>query len=212
MDSRDMWPAHFVARDGGAPGWNAVITCRKCGAEDETRRASARSRHGGNRLLERTFAGRVWTKITLGAGVCPACSTKPKEDMEVTAQQQTTQPLQLVKSPAMKARIPELYMVLEDAYDPALKVYRKGMTDAKIAADLGMSEDFVRQRREQDFGPLIPPKIDPIEKIGDSFAAVEVEFDKVLGAPASQLSVALVDFRNKLRLLAQAIHDARKKP
>ena len=50
-----------------------------------------------------------------------------------------------------------VYQALEGYYDDTARAYRPGHSDSSIASDTGAAEAFVRQIREQDFGPLAMP-------------------------------------------------------
>lgn len=50
-----------------------------------------------------------------------------------------------------------LMMALEDYYDDATKQYKDGYSDTRLAAEIGCSEQHVRETREQYFGPLAVP-------------------------------------------------------
>ncbi|OHC95590.1 MAG: hypothetical protein A2792_03615 [Sphingomonadales bacterium RIFCSPHIGHO2_01_FULL_65_20] len=50
-----------------------------------------------------------------------------------------------------------LMMALEDYYDEAGKQYKDGYSDTRLAAEIGCSEQHVRETREQYFGPLAVP-------------------------------------------------------
>ena len=60
------------------------------------------------------------------------------------------------RSPAASTALPLLYMALGDNYDRAKKSYKGNYTDEQIAKETGLSVEFVKQRREADFGPLVP--------------------------------------------------------
>ena len=75
-------------------------------------------------------------------------------------------------TPAASSNLADVYMLLEDGYDKARRDYRVGWSDDRIAKDAGVSVELVTRRREQDYGPIAPPKIDPIPEISAMTEAV----------------------------------------
>jgi len=141
---------------GGDKRWRPVqtIVCSRCGVED------IQAATGGGRVPEHVIATRFRTKgwrveDRKDRHLCPACiaaveAEKPKKKEAAVA-------VEPDRSPAAKARLGDLYMMLADAYQPSTKTYRDGWSDDRIASECELSVEFVRQRREQDFGPLAPP-------------------------------------------------------
>ena len=73
---------------------------------------------------------------------------------------------------ALKA-LPELYMALGDYYDADKKAYKPGWSDDKIASQLKLAPEFVRDRREKDFGPLA--KASPLAEIERALAMIDAD-------------------------------------
>lgn len=211
-----VWPHVFTPIDG-KPRWSYVIEC-KCGATEQT---PVRSNADNDKIsveITRRFTKLGWTKIaSTGRGLCPDCSKshKPTGDNAMAPLPKTANIPQLsvvetaspMRSPAAVAKMTDLYLSLGEYYDPQLKEYKKGYSDARIAKELGMAEEFVRQRREMDFGPLVP-KVDHIAKIADAFAALEKL--KMTGTVTlAEVSGRIAHMEPAFAYLKQVIEEAR---
>jgi hypothetical protein len=140
-----------VVRDGN--GKVSRITCA-CGAQSEWRLAG---RMPPAEIIQKHFIQQGW-RLDRHAALCPACQQKRKPIME---KQKAAAPLSLAlashPSEAARAAKKLVFMALMDYYDEAAKAYKPGHSDAKIATECGVAEDFVRKLREADFGPLAAP-------------------------------------------------------
>lgn len=118
-----------------------------------------------------------WLVRTVGKHVCPNCQINdrnPNKPREVAAmppshslKDRIEQPkaapatkdtLKAERSPAAKSAIPLLYMALDEGYDRTAQDYKPGYSDERIAKETGLAVEFVRARRESDFGPIRDPK------------------------------------------------------
>lgn len=159
VDTRETFPV--VNRQMGEDRrWRPAqgIVCSRCGA-DEWKSAAH-----GVRVDEHTMANVFRTKgwrveQRKDRHLCPSCVAKDQEqararraEKEAAMAEQKSE-----RSPAAAVKLGELYMMLSDAYEPARKVYKPGWSDDRIAKETGLAIEFVRARREQDFGPLAPP-------------------------------------------------------
>lgn len=204
---KGYWPSRIspTVKETGKPAWDELITCKKCGRGDSITHRNTRSSNAGHTPTIAAFAKKGWIKINMGQGVCPVCSSAPiieKAKEMASPQPNDKTPIVAMRSPAAQAKIPELYLMLGEAYEPKTKSYKKDWSDARIAADLGMAEDFVRARREMDFGPLAPPKADPLAEIDKAFA--DVEKYKLTG------STAVDELYGQIGKLNAAIANARR--
>lgn len=147
-----------------------VLKCEAC--ETEGRKSANRGRLPTDAVV-RFFKEEGWDVAKNGRGTCPACIKKRETERRLA---KTSKPFQEAiamttkmtpatfaaakaepapeKSNAVKANLAELYLALDTHYDIAGKRYRPGYSDKKIADLVGLSEDFVRSRRENDFGPI----------------------------------------------------------
>jgi len=166
-----LWPRVYHPVNG-APGWGNVITCRKCEAQEVSPcRSQAVSMRGSDDVVKQ-FSRKGWKKIEVGRGNCPACS-QPKNrshKMQVAANITSIAPAR--SALALKA-LPELYMALGDYYDADKKAYKPGWSDDKIASQLKLAPEFVRDRREKDFGPLA--KASPLAEIERALALIDAD-------------------------------------
>lgn len=146
-----------------------AIACSQCGVEDHVRIITTLL---PAHAVAKKFKINGWAVARdAKKHLCPAClaqkkSTPKVETMsEVIANLASDANTELVaRSPAAQAAIPLLYMSLGDAYDPARKRYKDGWSDERIAKEIALSVDFVRARREADFGPVVDTRVDELEK------------------------------------------------
>lgn len=68
-----------------------------------------------------------------------------------------------------------LRLALEDHYCDLNRVYKNGKSDGALAKEFGLSEAFVRQVREQDYGPLEKPQ--GLDDFGDKLADLRSRID-----------------------------------
>lgn len=158
-------PISLPPMTGGRPRPFQVITCTECGTQGR------KIAHRGQlppQAIEKFFKGEGWQISRAEQGVCPACvkksqaerrakqALKNSERSNEMASKPTAPAAQPApeKSPAVKASLAELYLALDEHFDVPAKRYRSGYSDKRIADILGLSEAFVRQRRETDFGPI----------------------------------------------------------
>lgn len=176
---KDNFPlVHRKMADDGAPVSGHVIVCSACGKEDffAARRGRVAAVH-----VAAKFTMRGWLVRDAGAHVCAACngtfraqktSSKhvaadaiapalPQHPVTIHSFEEAMSksatvapPAQMVRSPAAATGLGLLYMALADNFDPVKGRYRGDWSDEKVAKETGLALDFVRQRRETDFGPL----------------------------------------------------------
>lgn len=98
--------------------------------------------------------------------VCPLHTRKPKpkaanelEEIEV-AQPATNNVAPVQTSEQVREARRMAHMMLEEQFDIPKGCFKGGYTDKRIADECGVSEQWVKQRREEEFGPLkTPPEI-----------------------------------------------------
>lgn len=174
VDTRETFPV--VNRQiGDDRRWRPVqvIACSRCGAE-ETKSAA----HGvrvDEHTLATAFRSKGWrVEDRRDRHLCPACAAKQQDEARARrAEKEAALAEQKPdRSPAAAVKLGELYMMLSDAYEPARKLYKQGWSDDRIAKETGLAIEFVRSRREQDFGPLAPPDMteDEITSLVDGAA------------------------------------------
>ena len=174
IDARETFPT--VNRQiGDDRRWRAVqmIRCSSCGSEDHVGSGQ------GSRLPEEVIATRFRAKgwcveQRKDRHLCPSCVAKDQEQVRArrAEKEAATAEQKSERSPAAAVKLGELYMMLSDAYEPARKLYKTGWSDDRIAKETGLAVEFVRARREQDFGPLAPPDMteDEIASLVDGAA------------------------------------------
>lgn len=95
---------------------------------------------------------------TLGHSLtCPEHRRKSERPCQTGKQHMEKIETQAKPSDAARKAHRMLMMALEDYYDEAEKQYRGGYSDSKLAAEIGCSEQHVKETREQYFGPLATP-------------------------------------------------------
>lgn len=153
----------------------ARIDCAQCGAHDEWRIAGRRP---PSTILPKHFANQGWR---LGKRpICPACAkaTKHKEPaMKAAPSTPATPP-----TPDARAQRRDAHALIELTFDIAKGAFKDGYSDARIATETGVAEKWVKQRREDEFGPLKrPDEITELrEQLADaekSVAALKARFD-----------------------------------
>lgn len=159
IDARETFPT--VNRQiGDDRRWRAVqmIRCSSCGSEDHV--GSGQSSRLPEEVIATRFRAKGWrVEQRKDRHLCPSCVAKDQEQARARrAEKEAALAEQKPdRSPAAAVKLGELYMMLSDAYEPARKVYKPGWSDDRIAKETGLAIEFVRARREQDFGPLAPP-------------------------------------------------------
>lgn len=174
IDARETFPT--VNRQiGDDRRWRAVqmIRCSSCGSEDHV--GSGQSSRLPEEVIATRFRAKGWrVEQRKDRHLCPSCVAKDQEQARARrAEKEAALAEQKPdRSPAAAVKLGELYMMLSDAYEPARKVYKPGWSDDRIAKETGLAIEFVRARREQDFGPLAPPDMteDEIASLVDGAA------------------------------------------
>jgi ribosomal protein L37AE/L43A len=147
----------------------ARVECATCGIHDDW----GLSKIPEPAILIRHFNVRGWN-ISRKA-TCPECQKKRVKRMaEPTIKTNAAEKPEASDAAKKAKRL--IYQALEDYYNETTKAYRNGKSDKSVADEVGTSEAFVRQIREQDFGPLIDigeMRFDmaEFEKRGESLAA-----------------------------------------
>lgn len=111
-------------------------------------------------------------------------------------------------SPAVRAKIPEMYMILGDYFDAAKGRYRDGWSDARVARETGLSEAMVKSRRESDFGKLKDRRGETA--VADALKAFDIAINMAdaaggkVSAALAEMSKAMIDLRKAHDLLKAA--------
>lgn len=109
------------------------------------------------------------------------------------------------KSEAARLATQACFLELMDHYDMAARAYRGDMTDAKIAEKCGLSVAAVTAKREADFGPLTPPRPDPMIAAKASIAAAEKSIDEAGRALGSAVQLLIRAHDQTKAALAAAV-------
>jgi hypothetical protein len=141
-----------------------TVTCRSCGEVGEMQQNSIRTLPPD--AVDKYFRIRGWSVGNRPNGdTCPACKRKPRtpklEIVEVTTE---NPPMNVPATIPVKAEPPRamtredrriVYAKVEDTYDVKLNAYSGDWSDHKVAVDLGVPRAWVRDIREEFFGPEI---------------------------------------------------------
>jgi hypothetical protein len=186
----------------GKPYECHAIVCGTCGAEDQIRINPTAL---PPTAAAKKFQNKGWdVNKNVGRHVCPACQVKRKEARAMAATkitipdatakgwptpQQQPAPAASDRSPGATKAIPLLYMALDEAYDLGRKTYREGWSDERIAKETGLGLDFVRKRREDDFGPLADTRIETarteLRSILSAMAGIQLEAERAAAKHAA---------------------------
>lgn len=147
------------------PGYQ--ITCSECGAVEKI----TANTFGGSMAPEgiaQRFRNKGWKISTKGnRDICPACAgnqashhNKPEPAIEQTSNivsinsAMTKAPITEIEQPREMTRADRrvIFAKLEDVYIDEKHGYDAGWGDARVAKDLGVPQDWVRQIREENFG------------------------------------------------------------
>lgn len=146
---QSAWEGLVPFFDGGK--FCARATCATCGANRVWR-----SERGGDPSISVKRARQSGWR--LGRITCPDCVAKAKEKKvntkaNVTPIKADTQ----IPSPDARQKRRDAHELIALAFDLANGIYKDGYSDARIAKETGLSEDWVARRREDEFGPLKEP-------------------------------------------------------
>lgn len=121
--------------------------CSQCDARDEW---NVRSMPPPDQVTKH-FAERGWSIKSANRILCPQCSAKRKEK-PVTK-------LAAVPTPAFDAKAArrEAHDLIAMTFSIPTGQYSDGYSDERIAKETGISLDWVKQRREEEFGSLKQP-------------------------------------------------------
>lgn len=166
-----------------------MITCSRCPASDCIPVYPSRL---PAEAVTAKFRKRGWHVGDVGHHLCPACHSakrRPSPKPESPAMSQSSrQPAKPSASPAASDAIVNLYLILSDAYDRAKRSFKPGWDDERVARETGLAVAVVEERRERDFGPLIPPglpedlvaAVDAADKAMVAMAGARVAFNAAL--------------------------------
>lgn len=193
--------------DDAKPKSFQVIQCSACPRED---RLSVNNRRLEAAHVAGSFSAKGWLVGDKGKHLCASC-WKMRRDVrrlahdETRAKSQQKEAPMAERSPAAQAKIPELYLILGEAYDAAAKTYKKGWSDERIAQDTGFSIEFVKMRREQDFGPVV---VDTLARdLTAALGALETDATK-LGDYAAGIVARMDTLTSSVATVARLAHQA----
>lgn len=152
---------------------SAGLTARvECGGQDCTTTDQWRinGRLPSADIVKTHFTRRGWD-ISRKA-TCQACQRKPKmvDASHALKPTLTIATTDAAKSEAARKARRLVYQALEDRYDDVKKRYRPTFSDKTVAKECDVAEAFVKQIREEDFGPLSVP--DEVQALRDEAAAM----------------------------------------
>lgn len=185
------------------------ITCLSCGAHDQN--TITTSGRAGNEMLVSYFRRRGW-KVDLRRGA--TCSDCQKSNAAMLRKIQEKKRMEtkdragvVTPTPAASSKVVEVYMVLDDAYDKAAKRYKPGWSDDRVAKETGAAINLVTERRARDFGPIPPPKPDPLPEVAILASPVLIELaDALSTVKAAHEKLDIV--ADRIRRIAAVAADA----
>ena len=140
------------------------IECSVCGAVGKNVLNGSRA---GDDQLAAHFRRHGWeVDLKRKRHQCPECvaketerTRKAKEEKKVEKIAAKSEALTVV-APSPNSALAKKIMsdLLFEHYDLTARDYKYGWDDARVAKESGLSEQFVAQRRAQDYGPCSPPK------------------------------------------------------
>lgn len=156
----------------------AHIECAQCGAHDRWRLSALPEPD----IIRRHFSVRGWS--IKRKPTCPQCKIKKEAKPVNNIAKIEPKPAVQLPTPDARAQRREAHGLIELSFDIGKGCYKEGYSDAKIAAETGASLAWVKQRREEEFGPLKQP---------DEIAQLRADIETI----AAQLATA----RGKLSAL-----------
>lgn len=142
-------------------GKKARVECDQCGGHEDWN-LDARP---PPEILKKHFTTKGWD---FGRRTrCPSCTAKKEKKAMATVTQIKAEP-----APSLDARAArrEAHDLIAITFDIAAGQYRDEYSDQRIAKETGVSLDWVKQRREEEFGPLKEPQ--EFRELRDQIAAM----------------------------------------
>ena len=129
----------------------AHVECVQCGAHDRWRLTSLPE----PAILHRHFSIRGWS--IRRKAICPQCKSKKEAKPMNNIAKIDPKPAAKLPTPDARAQRREAHGMIELSFDIGKGCYREGYSDARIASETGAALAWVKQRREEEFGPLKQP-------------------------------------------------------
>lgn len=143
---RDCQPVELLTK-GGVEFARAL--CSQCGAHTEWAFPTRMPPEG----IKRHFIQTGW--LLRNRVTCPDCTTNKKEKKPMaTPPQKNTE---IAPSFDAKAARRDAHDLIAISFDIQSGQYRDDYSDDRIAKETGLSVEWVKQRREDEFGPLKEP-------------------------------------------------------
>lgn len=161
----------------------AHIECFQCGAHDRWRLTVLPEPD----IIRRHFSIRGWS--IKRKAICPQCkSKKDAKPMNNVAKIEPKTAPQL-PSPDARAQRREAHGLIELSFDIGKGCYQEGYSDARIASETGASLAWVKQRREEEFGPLKQP--DEIAQLRAEIETIAADFTARVEAVGGKLTALI---------------------
>lgn len=197
-----------VVSHGGRPA--QIATCA-CGVQAVNYAHNGRA---GIEVVARKFQRAGWNvDIRHGHHKCPACVEVEIKQKRMEKQGEggaaMTKQDATVKLPPSEDSVLAKQMMMEtlvDAYDLKARDYRPGWDDQKIAEKCKLSVEFVRRRREEDFGPVAPPKPDPMVEIAKRTEALSAAL-KPVSDEVERIYGATTNLRGSCARVVEAVNE-----
>lgn len=143
---RDCLPVELITKCGAEL---ARVECAQCGIHTEWHYPARMPPEG----IKRHFTSTGWA--LRNRSTCPACIKRKKEQKPmVTVAQIKSAPAPSFDAKAARRDAHELIAI---TFDIPTGQYRDEYSDERIAKETGVSIEWVKQRREDEFGPMKEP-------------------------------------------------------
>ena len=170
---RDCAPIEILTKGGAQV---ARIECVQCGSRCEWQYPTRMPPEG----IKKYFNAHGWS--LRNRTTCPDCMKSKKERKQMA----TVTPINPDPTPSFDAKAArrEAHDLIAITFDISAGQYKDDYSDQRIAIETGVAVDWVKQRREDDFGPLKEPgelsvmrkELAEVEAV---VAAIKVRFDKL---------------------------------
>lgn len=158
----------------------AHVECVQCGAHDRWRLTSLPEPD----IVRRHFSVRGWS--IKRKAICPQCKTKkeakPVNNITKIEPKSSAQ----LPTPDARAQRREAHGLIELSFDIAKGCYKEGYSDARIATETGAALAWVKQRREEEFGPLKQPA--EIAQLSEEIETIAAQLAAARGKLAALVS------------------------
>ena len=166
-------------------------------------------------VLARAFGKKGWNiDLKRGRFKCPKCieaeiaARRLKNEEKKMSANQSVPPTKTMPSEESVFAKQLMMELLSKGYDLKMREYRPGWTDARIAAECSLSVDFIAKRREEDFGPVTPPRPDPMIEIASRLNDLSI-LAKAIVEDVQRISGAATNLRGGIAKFSESLENMR---